>query len=116
MSSVAVHQRFKNLMSTWIGLNTTPYIRGLGCAPCITARDNMQAALFPNLLFMTRKDPVLHSPKERDIGCGEPAGFKDKEDSPVVDGVQGIFDIEVQDYRQTFLPFSLVMEYIMYFC
>ena len=33
MPSVVVHLRFRKLMSTWIGLNTTPYIRGLGCAP-----------------------------------------------------------------------------------
>ena len=76
MSTEAVHLRFMNLMSNWIGLNTTLYVRGLGCAPCIALRDNMQAALFLNLFFMTRKDPVNILRRRATSAAGKPQASK----------------------------------------
>ena len=76
ISSAAVHLRFRNLMRTWIGLNTTLYIRGLGCAPCIAPRESIQAALFPNLFFMTRKDPVYILRRSAISAAGKPQASK----------------------------------------
>ena len=57
-------------MSNWIGLNTTLYIRGLGCAPCVAPRDSTAACgPCPNLLCITRKDSV-YILRRRAIGVG----------------------------------------------
>jgi hypothetical protein len=79
-----------------------------GCAPFIAPWDSIQAALSPKLFLMT-------SSEEGHIGFREAAGFKDRISLSGY-GVQSIFDIEVQDYRQIFLLSLIVMEYAVYFC
>ncbi len=63
-------------MRVWIGLNTTLYIRGLGCAPGITPQDNTQAALYPDLFLMTRKDPVYILRMRVTSAAGKPQALK----------------------------------------
>ena len=76
----------------------------------------MQAALSPKLFFMTKKDPVYILRRRVISASGKPQASKMEKDRLVVYGVESIFDTVMQDYRQAFLFFRLVMEYAVYFC
>jgi hypothetical protein len=53
-----VQPRRDSRMAACTGSNIVPNIRGLGGEPCATPRLSMHAALLPNLLTMTRKEPL----------------------------------------------------------
>jgi hypothetical protein len=102
-------------MKTWIGLNTTLYIRGLGCAPCIAPRDSIQAALSPNWFFMTRKDPVYILRRRAISAAGKPQASKMENIARLIYSIEGVFNIEVKDDRQTILFLPLVVKYAVHF-
>ena len=58
MFPCSVQPRLESRTTACTGSNVVLKIRGLGWAPCATPRLSTHAALRPNLLAMTRKEPV----------------------------------------------------------